>query len=456
MIVSKGRLRRHFCAAAALLVAAGLLACQHDCPSGTTAKYELCLAPPADAGQDAPASKTNDDASDSQSAGEHEPFDASGPDACASDGSCIPDLYVDSMRGKDDNDGSELFPFRTFAKAMRVAVSGQTVNFEGGTYSALTGDDLSVPVPDGVAIQTRAATTSTAVFDGQGSATMTFAGNASVYQVGWVHFACPVRADRGKQTLRFVYMEDISAGLLLSGTAHLACQACTLDSDGKANPTITARGSATVELEGSRLSQPIKEVCLPTIALTESASLSLNRVTFEAGSISADTSGSLELRNATIRGRCFQSLFFANLDSLHPTSTIEIDGSTFESEVFISAALAVKARRSYFVGGTIGLDLVGGGLTRFDLGVPPSADGPGEAGENVFLGPEQRTGLRLGGSNNTVQAYGNTWMLNAQGAGQFGQYSAGTVFTAHKDEPVEGRNVTIIENVAGAESRVRL
>lgn len=104
------------------------------------------------------------------------------------------------------------------------------------------------------------------------------------------------------------------------------------------------------------------------------------------------------------------------------------------------------AQSSYFVGGPIGVELLGSGLTQsFDFGTPPDAQGHGEAGDNVFLSPEQNVGLKLGGSNNTVQAFGNVWMFDAQGADQFGHYPVGTVFSARKDEPADGRNIQIHE-----------
>src|SRR5262245_16004210 len=110
--------------------------CGKACPAGSKERLDLCISPQsADASSDAGSS----------------PNDAPGPEGAApcadgADSCSLVNLYVDSVRGNDDNAGGELSPFRTFKKAISVASAGQTLNFEAGTYATSLGDNFSLAI----------------------------------------------------------------------------------------------------------------------------------------------------------------------------------------------------------------------------------------------------------------------------------------------------------------------
>lgn len=62
------------------------------------------------------------------------------------------DWYVDAVAGSDGNDGSLGAPFRTITHGLSVAVAGQTVHVQPGTYAAATGETFPLVVPAGVVL----------------------------------------------------------------------------------------------------------------------------------------------------------------------------------------------------------------------------------------------------------------------------------------------------------------
>lgn len=61
--------------------------------------------------------------------------------------------YVNVATGSDTNPGTANSPFKTIAKALRVAKNGDVVQVAPGTYSQASGEVFPLRVPDGVLLQ---------------------------------------------------------------------------------------------------------------------------------------------------------------------------------------------------------------------------------------------------------------------------------------------------------------
>jgi hypothetical protein len=419
--------------------------CRESCPPGTRQTLDVCLANVEDGG--APCTD--------------------GLIESASE--CVPErLYVATVRGSDDNDGSELTPFKTYRKAMSVAVSGQIMNFEAGVYSAESGDDFTLKIPPGVTVQGlphRGAVT----FRATGSESLVFAGDGALRAVDLDNFESSLTADRGTQMLEEVRMTRSAAAVLLLGDARMTCIKCDIFYEPRETPrseefAILVRGNAHLVLRSSVVEHPDPETPIPcsfphpvAIGVRDTAGIDIDRSRVSGPfsyALNSNAAGTLILRHAMFESGCYgYSVLLSGADG---SAMVEIENSVFSQTVSLrQAEVGLRVRGSTFKGQT-GLYL--DGRTRADLGKPPGSAGePADPGKNIF-GGVQVFGLLLTGGSSEVDAHGNTWVPNVQGANGDGHYPAGKTFTAPGDEVTCDRNICIDAQVAelGDSARVRL
>lgn len=388
---------------------------------------------------------------------------------------CVPaELYVDANRGRDDYDGTELRPFKTFKKAMTVATAGQTLIFEQGVYSAASGDDLTLPIPDGVTLEQHPASVGFVTFRGNGTETLIFKGNASVVgahgaSIVFENFLSPLTANQGTQIIKNVKFSNSVGHLLIFGSAHVQCLSCNIwgRPQNGAGEAVLVRDSAVLEMSDvssiyfPEPDQPSENDCLtntPTGIIVGGAASLVMRQSWITGyfldALGVGSGGFLILDRVSFDKGCFGHTMAARGYAETGRLTLGINRSSFGGKVYVGDVAHVKIRGSQFLGAEgLVLDQDNTTLFSWDLGLPPDGEFPGEPGENTFTPTAQpvnagapQVGLSIGGTNNLVWASGNTWAPNIQGADANGHYAVGQVISAVSGQAMNSGNFFIYDS----------
>jgi hypothetical protein len=170
-------------------------------------------------------------------------------------------IFVSSSSGSDAADGSASHPLKTLGKAMKIAVSGDTVQLLSGTYgSSGSGDVYPIQVPSGVTLQgTLASNGAKQSFLSTSGGTaddlaLVLTGDATVKDMEIDVFDVAISADRGIHTLSNINFILNPVSLKLSGAA----QTTLINSEvfhgvGAGATAIQASGAAQFTMDGGQI-----------------------------------------------------------------------------------------------------------------------------------------------------------------------------------------------------------
>ena len=135
-------------------------------------------------------------------------------------------FFVNPTSGSDANPGTQLKPFKTLAKGLSLAISGDTMQLTPGTYSAATNGEQfttstrQVGVPAGVKIFGTSQTQFIILKAGPGDLVgLNFRGAATVRDLHVRGFPAGLTASQGVQSIRGMELDVNQVGLKLSGSA---------------------------------------------------------------------------------------------------------------------------------------------------------------------------------------------------------------------------------------------
>jgi hypothetical protein len=146
-------------------------------------------------------------------------------------------FFVNPSSGKDTNSGTKLLPFKTLARGLSTAITGDTMRLAIGVYSTGTNGEKfttgtqQVVVPAGVTILGTPADDFTSQLHGSGGAGETglnLKGAAIVKNLILTGFQTGIHATQGVQTLKNLTLDQNVLGLGLSGSARATLTASTV------------------------------------------------------------------------------------------------------------------------------------------------------------------------------------------------------------------------------------
>jgi uncharacterized protein DUF1565 len=137
-------------------------------------------------------------------------------------------LFVDPIKGKDTNAGTQGKPLRTLAQALSKAKKGDTVQLGPGVYGQTTNGERyttihqQVLVPAGVTIAGAPGTgDESSILEGTGEdIALNFAGDATVTNLVVEGFSEGGVANRGRQSLRNLFLHLNNQSLIFQGSAQ--------------------------------------------------------------------------------------------------------------------------------------------------------------------------------------------------------------------------------------------
>jgi hypothetical protein len=430
-------------------------------------------------------------------------------------------LFVSGSTGSDSNDGSQAKPFKTLGKALKLALSGDTIELAPGGYgptsvvSSASGDSFGVnglSVPAGVIIEGALDFGSqvSTLFGQPGEIALVLQGDASVKNLNIINFNVGLKATTGTQTFSNLLMGNnnfnigvlgsakttlkgssialntvghgvdvldqaqfiMDGGLITGGSANCNSATFGLQIQGSAQVSlknnallqniggqaIDMRNSAKATLDQSTISNVFPVGCKtgPRVSMSDSSSLVLKNSLVGAGDNKPDTEGlnsvgirsvtsnsssptgvSLTLLNSFVTrftGKCLEMTskgsIIINGGGISATrSAMGIDAGRKMQLTIANARLeapgskgvairtaTLKLRNSTIASSVTGILVLDFGT--IDLGTV--AD-PG----NNIIKDGNLAGVDFEGSLSafgTVDAVGNTWNPNVQGADAQGHY----------------------------------
>lgn len=422
--------------------------------------------------------------------------------ACATTGSTTaPDLYVDAAVGADTNPGTKAEPFKTIAAALAAADAGQAVVLEPGTYDEASGETWGYALASGA--QLRAAASGVVLHTATGAAGFSLASGGVIDGVTFTGFDPAVGASGGDVTLDGDTFDADPLGVSATGSARVTLTGATFQGTGAGarlfeSSALTMTGGSVTGLDAIafavndnahlELAQvTAQSVPSEVVSLHQSASATVSHSTISgsgpntggaSASLLAADSSHLTLDHTEVAlaaayaviGAAFGSTVDVQAGTIHDsgygginsTGTVSVDGATIEHNHYaglnVAGALTVtnaiirdngsagiaysgtatlKVRGSYLTGNGYGVSLGGTGGTA-DLGTAT------DPGGNFVQSVSGGTGLNAPAwTNDTIQAVGNTWSPNVQGADAAGHYTSQIV-----TGPVSGQNITLGSGVA--------
>jgi hypothetical protein len=375
-------------------------------------------------------------------------------------------LYV-STSGSDSNLGTQASPFRSWKRAAQLAKAGTVVNFLAGIYDINGGDDFADAIPDGVKLQSSGSGTATLSADGVHS--LVFAGGGTVANLTLNHFRASLSASSGVQTIQGVTVTQPVGAIYVTGGAAMNVSASsnvsgapTENTAGSAAPPLFAvDSSAQLTIRDSTVNAAWAG-CIPSgygVYATGSAIVSLSSMTCTGTSwpcMYATGSSRISLTNSTLSTSCDSAMTSwqsANVSSngttfsamaANDTSSWSVTGGAFTGPAAAAMINVGPTSTISIHGARFGttVNLWGSGTTAqsYDFGMF------GTTGGNNFQG-----GMSVNSDDLVIQAYGNTWIPNEQGASPTGVMPSQT-FTG----PVDGKNVTIAAPSSGPASDVNM
>jgi len=178
-------------------------------------------------------------------------------------------FFVNPVTGSDASSGSSTAPFKTLAKALAVAISGDTVKLAAGKYSKATnGEKFSnatqrvAPIRSGVRIEGTLnssglnATTLEGALGSSGPGTeiaLDFMGSAVVTNVSLSQFDLGARANAGQQTLTHLALGSTGTGIRVEFSAQTTLQNSTVSVAGNAAIGVRVSDQARFTMDGGQL-----------------------------------------------------------------------------------------------------------------------------------------------------------------------------------------------------------
>ncbi len=138
-------------------------------------------------------------------------------------------FFINPKTGSDANAGTSLKPFKTLAKGLSLAISGDTMRLAVGIYSAATNGEKfttasrQVTVPAGVKIFGTNFGDALSHLEGASGDLigLDLKGGATIRNVMVSGFVTGLRATQGSQTLKGMQIDGNARGLVLQGTAKV-------------------------------------------------------------------------------------------------------------------------------------------------------------------------------------------------------------------------------------------
>ncbi len=368
-------------------------------------------------------------------------------------------LFVNSLTGADNNPGSSSKPLKTLAKALSVVKSGMGITLSG-TFDTANGETYPENVPDGVTVQ--GSTASTAVLVGPGTAGgLIMSGNVTLRYLTLKAFGTALYTSSGVQALVGLVFDTDTQALQAAGTAQPSLTDCT-DTNGQQG--MAAQDSTKVTVSGGTYSLTGTAMSLLGTAsvtwsnstitgngssygfdLSDSSSLKFQNVSlskFSGGIFTRSNSNAVELSGGSISqvgsgiGIYSQGTLVTNGTTFSGPGGIGVDAEAgtvslnnsvvrgFSSYgVVVSNVSALRMRNTQVINNSVssaGVS-VGGTSSNVDLGTSSDPGGNTLQGNDVN---GNGTNLNLGITSGVVQAVGNTWKANTQGADANGHYSS--------------------------------
>jgi hypothetical protein len=408
-------------------------------------------------------------------------------------------VYIDPLNGRDDATGTVDDPVKTLKTALTYAKSGWTLYLKPGTFGKSSGEDWSTKVPNGVAVQAVVEGNAVLVggdqdigleFAGSGTATgITFRGfkNAMRAAAGKVSIArCTVDGGGGVSlsgnvtaTLDQVVLGNLeSDGVSAFGSANVTMTGGSIggvgyipDCRGAQGVTATAAaivhlsavnihdlgadgviasGSAAITIDDGAIVKTGQSDCTGAqVSALDSSLVQLKGTSVTHGNsvgayvrdlanLALDGVSVEEHPDAGVKGeggmvRITDSLIEANVGGVELLGTCgaQLSGASLASNltsVFMQDTTSLKLRSTKLYDDVVGIEDIADGL-HLDLG---TADDPGM---NSFLASDDVLNLPGSSVDVTVNAVGNTWNADVQGADGAGAYASQII-----DGPCDGAN----------------
>lgn len=284
----------------------------------------------------------------------------------------ITPIFVNPLTGNDTNAGTDAAPFKTLAKALSVARSGQVVNLQDGTYSRSSGENFDTFVPDGVTVQ--AVNSGRAVLVGNvNSVGLQFAGSGIARGLTLKSFEIGITTRQGVQTLSNLTLTQNLNGVDVVGTAQTSVE----------RSSINANQEAGIVMDGAN-----------------------NTLRFTDGTISGNNYGIAMTNGGNL------VVYNSNLNN-NAMSGIQAGNSYANPPVQV----LIRLRNTQITNNGTGISLLPS-LGVLDLGKA------WDLGGNTFQGNTLSGIYARGHDFQPVQAVGNTWNPYTQGADAFGHYTA--------------------------------
>ena len=348
-------------------------------------------------------------------------------------------IYV-STTGNDANNGASVVtPLRSFKRAMAIAVAGQTVRFVAGTYGSATGDDFAQPVPNGVNLE-RNGSAGGVTFAASG-ASLVLAGDAKLSHIALQGFTMPLGITGGTQTLTGVAFVNSAGAVIIAGDARVTMESVSFSGAPSSTEMLLIQDTARLTWSSGNMSSTFTD-CTSAAGLRAlgASHVSLSGVRFDGkwssgsqGPAFFDTDGAIKLTTVTFVNECSNtntSMFVQT----SPTATLDIFAGSFGGQLAIQPIAAVKVRMSWFYA-SAGIYLTGTPPNALDLGRV------GDLGGNHFQNTTQAAIAAAGAPNLVIDAAGNEWVPNQQGANGSGLYlPVGTMTLLNQ---FSGRNFTL-------------
>jgi hypothetical protein len=204
------------------LAAAGLVACNGSDSTGPDQPAPTA-AGPTDVQRDSSPIDASDASQPAAAADASQPSTAS---ALLAAGRLPKSFYINSASGSDANPGTKLKPFKTLAKGLSLAISGDTMRLAAGGYSAATGEKFNSPqhkvtVPAGVTILGTAAEDFTSQLHGvAGETGLELLGGATIRDLNLTGFTWGIHASQGVQKLTGLHFSGNNTAIVLEQTAQ--------------------------------------------------------------------------------------------------------------------------------------------------------------------------------------------------------------------------------------------
>jgi hypothetical protein len=355
-------------------------------------------------------------------------------------------LYV-STTGNDANSGTSLVsPLRSFGRAMAIAVAGQTVRFASGTYGSATGDTFSQQVPNGVNLERNGAA-GTVTFQSNGSGSFVLAGSSNISNINVDNFAVPMGITTGTQTLNEVNFNNVKGAIIISGGARVTINGGGLSgAPTAATEFMLIQDSATLNWSSGVVISQFADCSVTTSGLR---ALGSSRVTITGFNLSGrwnsssqtaplylDTDGAIDISNGSFDNQCEASAVSLVVGA-SSRATLNLFNCSFGGMIGLSPVASVKIRQCSFRA-SAGINLLGNPQPVLDLGRS------GDLGGNSFASTTQSAIGCFNCNNTTIDAAGNTWVANQQGADASGRYPSGATSATLSLTITSGRNFALI------------